>query len=98
MLTIKYERKNLFNDRIYTEDTKNNPTLKDIKKAFHFLKSDYNVAIQIDNTVLFWDAMQNFEHGTLSAREYDSNGNYKEFIWDYDGCKSNYYAIYKNIA
>ncbi len=98
MLTIKYERKNLFNDRIYTEDTKNNPTLKDIKKAFHFLKSDYSVAIQIDNIVLFWDAVQNFEYGTLSAREYDSNGNYKEFIWDYDGCKNNYYAIYKNVA
>ena len=98
MLTVKYERKNFFGERIYTEDTKNNPTLKDIQKAFRFLKSDYNVAISINNTVLFWDSLQNFEYGTLTAREYDNNHNYNEFIWSYDGCKNNYYAIYKNVA
>ena len=69
----------------------------DIKKAFRFLKKDYKNAIQIDNTVLYWDNMTNFEYGTLSAREYDG-ASYKEFIWDYDGCKKNYYAIYKNVG
>ena len=55
-------------------------------------------AIQIDDTVLFWDNITNFEYGTLSAREYDGANSYKEFIWDYDGCKNNYYTIYKNVA
>ena len=95
MLIVKYERKDFFGNRIYTEDTKNNETLKDIKKAFIFLKNNHDVTIQINNTVLYWDSLQNFEYKTLSAREYDSTGSYKEFIWDFDGCKNNYYKIYK---
>ena len=98
MLTVKYERKNFFGEKIYTEDSKKYETLKDIQKAFRFLKSDHDVTIQINNTVLFWDNITNFEYGTLSAREYDGANSYKEFIWDYDGCKNNYYTIYKNIA
>ena len=97
MITVKYERKDIFGQHIYTEDVKNNETLADIKKAFHALKSSYSVAIQINNTVLFWDSMQNFEYGTLTAREYDDNHSYNEFIWDYDGCKKNYYAIYRGV-
>ena len=97
MLTVKYDRKNFFGDRIYTEDTKKNPTLKDIQKAFRFLKSDYSAAIQINSTVLFWDSLQNFEYGTLTAREYDNNHSYNEFIWDYGGCKKNYYTIYRSV-
>ena len=98
MLVVKYESKNFFGDYEYHEDRKNNPTFEDVKKAFRFLKKDYKNAIQIDNTVLFWDNITNFEYGTLSAREYDGANSYKEFIWDYDGCKNNYYTIYKNVA
>ena len=98
MLIIKYESKNFFGDYEYHEDKKNNTTLDDIKKAFRFLKRDHKNAIQINNTVLYWDNMTNFEYGTLSAREYEGNNSYKEFIWDYDGCKNNYYAIYKDVA
>lgn len=97
MLTVKYERKDFFGNRVYTEDVKKNPTLKDIQKAFRFLKTDYNIAIQINNTVLFWESLSNFEHGTLTCREYDEWHNYKDFAWSYDSCKNNYYAIYKNI-
>ena len=98
MLTVKYERKDIFGQRIYTEDVKKDETLADVKKAFHALKSRYSVAIQINNTVLFWDSLQNFEYGTLTAREYDSSHSYNEFIWDYDGCKNNYYNIYRGAA
>ena len=98
MLVAKYERKDVFNQRIYTEDKKENETLSDIKKAFHLLKSDNSIAIQINNTVLFWESILNFEYLTLTAREYDKNGNYHEFLWDYEGCKNNYYTIYKNVA
>ena len=58
MLVVKYERKNFFGERIYTEDSKNHETLKDIQKSFRFLKSDHDVTIQINNTVLFWDTDQ----------------------------------------
>ena len=98
MLVVKYESKNFFGVYEYHEDRKDNPNFEDIKKAFRFLKNDYKNAIQIDNTVLFWDNMTNFEYGTLSAKEYDGANSYKEFIWDYDGCKKNYYTIYKNVG
>lgn len=97
MLIVKYESKNFFGNYEYHEDKKDNPTFEDVKKAFRFLKKDYRNAIQIDNTILYWDTIKNYEYGTLFAREY-SGSNYNEFIWDYDGCKNNYYAIYKNVA
>ena len=95
MLVVKYERKSFFGDCIYTEDKKDMESLKDIKKAFLFLKNNYNAAIQIDNVVLFWDTMQGFEYKTLECREYDNVGGYKSCSWDYDGCKNYYYNIYK---
>lgn len=98
MLIVKYEAKNFFGDYELHEDTKKNPTLDDIKKAFRFLKQDYKNAIQINNTVLYWDRLSDFEYKTLSAREYQSmTRSYNEFIWDYEGCKNNYYAIYKGV-
>ena len=97
MLTVKYEQKNFWGDIEYKEDTKNNPTYSDIKKAFRFLKKDYNNAIQINKTVLYWNTITDFEYGVLSAREYSDGRNYEEFIWDYDGCKDNYYKIYKDV-
>lgn len=94
MLIVKYEQKNFWGDTEYREDVKHNPTYNDIKKAFQFLKRDYKNAIQINNTVLFWDSILNFEYGLLDAREYEGR-NYKEFSWDYDGCKMKYYNDYK---
>ena len=98
MLVVKYESKNFFDVYEYHEDIKENFSFEDIKKAFRFLKKDYKNAIQIENTVLVWDSITDFKYGTLSAREYDENRNYKEFLWDYNGCKNNYYKIYKNAA
>lgn len=97
MLVVKYEQRNFWGDIEYKEDTKYNPTYNDIKKAFRFLKKDYKNAIQINNTILYWDSISNFEYGLLDAREYDDGRNYKEFSWDYDGCKNNYYNIYKDL-
>lgn len=95
MLTVKYEQKNFFGIRERKEDTKNNPTYEDIKKAFRLLKNSHDNAIVINNTILYWDRLEDFEYGTLTAREYDSYNNYKEFVWDYDGCKNNYYKLYR---
>lgn len=96
MLIVKYDRKNFFGDRIYTEDIKKNETLADIKKAFHFLKNNHDATIQINNSIFYWDSLQNFEYKTLTCREYKENS-YTEVIWDYEGCKNNYYTIYKGL-
>lgn len=97
-LIVRYDRKNFFGSYEYIEDKKVNFSYEDVKKAFRFLKSDYKVTIVINNTVLYWSSLQNFEYGLLDAREYDDKGNYKEFNWSYEGCKNNYYSIYKNVA
>lgn len=96
-ITIKYECKNFWGIREYREDTINNASLEDLKKAFRFLKKEYMNVIQIDNIVLYWDTMQNFEYGTLTAREYDGN-NWKEYSWDFEGCKKSYYEKKKEAA
>ena len=44
-LTIKYNRKDFFGNRIYTEDTKENFTKTDMTKAFLFLKKMVSVRI-----------------------------------------------------
>lgn len=95
MLIVKYNAKNFFGDIEYREDKKEYPTFDDIKKAMKFLKKSHDNAITIDSTVLFWDSMMNFEHGVLTARDYDGMS-YKEYLWNYDGCKANYYNIFKN--
>lgn len=89
-IVVKYERLDFFGNRTYTEDKKNNATLQDLKKAFSFLKRERSVAIGIDDTILFWENGQNFEYGTLTAREYEGM-NYKEYIWSFDGCKKYFY-------
>ena len=96
MLVVKYQQRNFFGVMEFRQDKKDNPTYEDIKKAFRFLKKDYYNAIDIGNTVLYWDRLEDFEYGTLTAREYKGN-NYEEFMWDYDGCKNNYYKIYKGV-
>lgn len=71
--------------------------LSDVKKAFRFLKKNREAAICIDNISLFWDSVQNYEHGTLTCRTYTPGTlNYKECIWSFEGCKQHFYAVYKN--
>lgn len=97
MLVVKYEEKNFWGVSEYREDKKDNPTYKDIQKAFRFLKKDYKNAIQINNSIFYWDRLEDFEYGLLEVREYKDGNNYNTFSWDYDGCKENYYKIYKGV-
>lgn len=52
-LTIKYNRKDFFGNRIYTEDTKENFTKTDMMKAFLFLSKNNDAAVQIDSMVIY---------------------------------------------
>ncbi len=55
MLILKYERKDFFNHRIYTEDKKDNYTKEDLKKVFAYFSKTHDAGIQIDNIVICWD-------------------------------------------
>lgn len=69
-LTIKYNRKDFFGNRIYTEDTKENFTKTDMTKAFLFLSKNNDAAVQIDDMVIYWDSIADHEQKKVSVRMY----------------------------
>lgn len=53
MLIIKYERRDFFNNRVYTEDKKQNYNKEDLKKAFTYFSKTYDTSVQIDDTIIY---------------------------------------------
>lgn len=92
MLTIKYDRIDFFNNRIYTEDSKKNYGKEDLKKAFSCFAKNHNVTIQIDNTVIFWDSLAEYENRIVTVRDYDGL-NYSATKKNYDKAKKEVYAM-----
>ena len=71
MLTVKYERKDFFGNRIYTEDSKNHYSHDDLRKAFLFFSKEHDIAIQIDNVIIFWDNISEYDNKVVTVRNYD---------------------------
>ena len=94
MLILKYERKDFFNNRIYTEDQKENYTKEDLKKVFVFFNKTHDACIQIDNVVIYWDSMTEYENKVVTIRDYDGR-NYIESKKSYDKTKKECYAMIK---
>lgn len=95
-LTIKYNRKDFFGNRIYTEDTKENFTKTDMTKAFLFLSKNNDAAVQIDSMVIYWDSISDFEKKMVSVRIYDGK-NYTTGKTPFDVIKKNFYAKFRNV-
>ena len=95
-LTIKYNRKDFFGNRIYTEDAKENFTKNDLVKAFLFLSKNNDAAIQIDSMVIYWDCISDFENKMISLRLYTGNG-YTTGKTPFDVIKKNFYAKFRNV-
>ena len=94
MLILKYERKDFFNNRIYTEDKKENYTKEDLKKVFVFFNKTHDACIQIDNVVIYWDSMTEYENKVVTIRDYDGR-NYIESKKSSDKTKKECYAMIK---
>lgn len=96
-LIIKYYRKDFFGFPQYCEDKKENCTYSDIKKAFRFLKNERFAAIQVNNIIFTWNNVQDFKYKSLTCQEYDAVNpyTYKEYLWDFEGCKNYYYKRYR---
>ncbi len=92
MLILKYERLDFFNHRIYTEDKKENYTKEDLKRVFTYFSKTGNATIQIDNIVIFWDCLTEYENRVVTVRDYDGV-NYLESKKSYDKVKKDYYAM-----
>lgn len=92
MLILKYERLDFFNHRIYTEDKKENFTREDLKKVFSYFGKTHDASIQIDNTVVFWDCLTEYENRIVTVRDYDGM-NYTEQKKSFDKAKKECYAM-----
>lgn len=92
MLILKYERKDFFNNRIYTEDKKQNFNKEDLKKAFLYFSRTYDTSIQIDNNIFYWDSLAEYENRIVTVRYYDGL-NYTETKKSYDKAKKEGYAM-----
>lgn len=96
MLIVKYDRIDFFGNRIYTEDKKNNYSKDDLKRAFQFFNKDYNITFEIENMVIFWDSLSEFENKIVSVRNYENNGiSYDEKKIDLDKLKKEIYKEYR---
>ncbi len=96
-LTIKYDRRDFFGTRIYTEDTKENFTKADLTKAFSFLSKNNDAAIEIDSMVIYWDSMSDFENKTVSVRMYSAGG-YTAGKTPFDVIKKNFYKKFRDTG
>ena len=71
MLTLKYDRIDFFNKRIYTEDSKTNYNRDDLKRAFLYFGKTNNATVQIEETVIFWGCLTEYENRIATVRKFD---------------------------
>lgn len=67
-VTIKYERHDFFGHRIYTEDTKQCVECEDMKKVFRAMASNYDIAINVNSTVVYWDNINDWENRMITVK------------------------------
>lgn len=69
-ITVKYDRKDFFGRRVYTEDVKEAVEKSDAEKALRFLKSNQSIALNIDgDMVLYWDGVQDYDNNVLTVKK-----------------------------
>ncbi len=92
MLILKYERLDFFNHRIYTEDKTENYTKEDLKKVFAYFSKTHDATIQIDDTVIFWECLAEYENRVVTVRNYEGI-NYTESKKSYEKIKRDCYSM-----
>lgn len=91
MLIMKYERKDFFGNRQYTEDSKRNYNRDDVKKAFLYLSKDCFSIVQKEDTIYFWDNTMDFENRIMTVRVFDGR-NFTEVKKAFDKVKKDCYT------
>lgn len=94
MLTMKYERKDFFGCYQYTEDSKENYSKEDVKKAFLFISKERNATIQKENIIYFWDSFTDFDNRIMTVRTFDTLNlrSYTDSKMAFDKAKKECYA------
>ena len=88
--SVKYDRKDFFNHRIYTEDKKDSYTREDLRKVFAYFSKNHDSSIQIDSVVIYWDSLTEYENRVVTVRDYDGR-NYDETKKSFDKAKKECY-------
>ncbi len=96
-LVVKYERKDFFGTRLYTEDAKQNFTKADLTKSFLFFSKNHDVALEIDSMTIFWNTIADFENRNVTIRMYDGRS-YTEGKMPFDDLKKNFYGKFKKVV
>lgn len=92
MLILKYERRDFFNNCVYTEDTKQNHGKEDLKRVFTFFSKTYDTSVQIDDIIIFWDSLTEYENRIVTVRCYDGRS-YSDSKKSYEKAKKEVYAM-----
>ena len=68
-MTIKvlYTEKDFFNNTVQMEAECRDPEIGNIKKAFAYLKKNYDAAIHAGNYSFYYDSFLDFESGIITA-------------------------------
>lgn len=91
MLIMRYERKDFFGNSCYTEDSKDRYSREDVKKAFLYLRKDRFSTVQKEDTIYFWENMEDFENQIIVVRVFDGR-NYAQMKKAFDKVKKECYA------
>ena len=96
-ITVNYDLKTFFNNTKNIEDVKTNCTLEDVKKVFRFLKTNFNITISINNTVIYWDSINDFNNEVLTIKKYEDINYFSYDIeqMSFNKCKNQYYKLFK---
>lgn len=62
------------------------------KKVFSFFNKTNDAAIQIDNIIIYWDSLTEYENKVVTVRNYDGR-NYTEEKKSYDKAKKECYKM-----
>lgn len=85
-ITLRYERKNFFGNRDYTEDciicrnseTAQNAVMKALKKVLDGTNSTMLITDYSGSDLTIWQEYSDIDSGTLTMRKYDALNSYTE--------------------
>lgn len=103
MITYRYDRRDIFGYRVYTEDSSSFETLKDVRTAFRLFSNDQYSSIAYDgyngyiDVVFYWENKSDFDNRIVTIRKWHTPNNSEyEHIDFFDLKKAVYSSFDRN--
>lgn len=97
VITIKYDRKDFFGQKIYTEDVRRGADFSDLKKSWSALSRDPYMSIWIDNIGYYWDSASDYEHRIITKKVVWSSNNNDTFRLSFEPEKKHIYETFRPL-